>query len=190
MGLILGGILAGAAIVGLALLIGTYLNMSEFGIMLVTGLALLLAIVMIFMGIFEPVNGYGEATEVSRIKLITLRDDTVSEGNGSLFYVSISGTNSYTYYTEIDSEFASGTNKAYKSNTISDSNVTIIFELSVFCDPLNLYLKLKDTGLIISNISKYPLFSSWFLNLINDGIVALTSLSLDDAPSTSIILAL
>lgn len=34
----------------------------------------------------------------------------------------ISGNNSYTYYVEVDSTYVSNSQKAYKSNTISDSD--------------------------------------------------------------------
>lgn len=63
---------------------------------------------------------------VSSIELMSLRDDTISKGTGGLFYVSISGTNSYTYYVTVDSIYASDSQKAYKSKTISGTNVTIV----------------------------------------------------------------
>mgnify|MGYP006907993521 FL=1 len=77
-------------------------------------------------GITCAVSGYGEAQIESTTELVSLRNDTVSKGTGGLFYISISGNNSYTYYVEVDSTYASNSQKAYKSNTISDSDVTIV----------------------------------------------------------------
>lgn len=127
MGLILVGILAGVMFIGLAIL---YSSISKnpnanFGGGLL-GIAIICVIGGIFIGILVPVSGYGEPEAISTTELVSLRDDTVSEGTGRLFYVSISGTNSYTYYVEVDSSYASNSQKAYKSKTISGSNVTII----------------------------------------------------------------
>lgn len=77
-----------------------------------------------FVGTFVPVSGIEET--VSTTKLVSLRDETISEGSKRHFYISISGNNSYTYYVEVDSPHASGSQKAYKSDTISSDNVTII----------------------------------------------------------------
>ena len=127
MGLILAGILAGALFVGLMYL---YISCSKnpevyFGAGLMV-IAIICVISGFVAGIIEPVSGYGETQIVSTTELVSLRDDAVSEGTGRLFYVSVSGTNSYTYYVEVDSPYASNSQKAYKSNTISDSNVTIV----------------------------------------------------------------
>ena len=67
-------------------------------------------------------SGYGESQIFSTTELVSLRDDTVSEGT----YISISGINSYTYYVEVDSPYTSNSSKAYKSITLSNSNVTIV----------------------------------------------------------------
>lgn len=127
MGLILAGILVAALLMGIIFVYVSRSNNPDT--ILCTGLTLTaIACVMsgLITGITEPVSGFGEPKVVSTAKLVSLRDDTVSEGTGRLFYVSISGTNSYTYYVEVDSTYASNSQKAYKSNTISNSNVTIV----------------------------------------------------------------
>ena len=126
MGLILAGILAGALVIGITFWYLSSRNSDEFGGTLLVVLAIVCVIAGFYAGIAEPVSGYGEPEAISTIELVSLRDDTVSEGTGRLFYVSISGTNSYTYYVEVDSEYATNSQKAYKSKTISGSNVTII----------------------------------------------------------------
>lgn len=125
MGLILAGILAGVLFSGIAIWILSNCNSSMSdapGLLLPIIFSVFLGI---FVGINEPVSGYGEPEVSSIIELVSLRDVTVSEGKG-IFYVSVSGTNSYTYYEEINSIYASDFQKAYKSNTISGSNVTIV----------------------------------------------------------------
>ena len=127
MGLILAGILVAALLVGL---IFAYMSCSKnCDVTICTAIAILAIVCVIggvVAGIIEPVSGYGEPQMVSTTELVSLRDDTVSEGTGRLFYVSISGTNSYTYYVEVDSNYASNSQKAYKSKTISGSNITIV----------------------------------------------------------------
>lgn len=126
MGLILVGILLCALIIGLSFLLLSKGSIKDFGAELLYLLAAVCLITGAFAGITAPVNGYGEPEIVSTTELVSLKDETISEASGRLFYVSISGTNSYTYYVEIDSQYASNSQKAYKSNTISNSNVTII----------------------------------------------------------------
>ena len=127
MGCILAGIFAAALVVGL---IFAYMSLSKnpegafFGLL---GVLVVVCVVGGFAyGITEPVSGYGEPHVFSTTELVSLKSDTISEGTGKLFYVSISGTNSYTYYVEVDSEYASNSQKAYSCNTISDSNVSIV----------------------------------------------------------------
>ena len=127
MGSILVGILIGILLIGIMFLYVVILD----GNSIVTAAALfclgiLCAIGGIAIGIFEPVSGYGEPQIVSTTELVSLRDANVSKGTGNLFYVSVSGTDSYTYYVEVDSTYASDSQRAYKGNTISDSNVTIV----------------------------------------------------------------
>lgn len=126
MGTIIGGIVLGLLIFGLVFL---YMMLSENPNIQTCGCGVLLAIVIAILGIsegiFRPLSGYEEPQIDSTTKLVSLRDETISEGSG-LFYISISGNNSYTYYVEVDSPHASGSQKAYKSDTISSDNVTII----------------------------------------------------------------
>ena len=127
MGIILAGILAGVLFFWFMIVYDSWSKNSDS--FLPTALALIVVACVIFgivIGIFAPVSGYGEPEVVSTTELVSLKDDTVSEGTGRLFYVSISGTNSYTYYVEVDSTYASNSQKAYKSYTISDNNVTIV----------------------------------------------------------------
>lgn len=127
MGLILAGILATALFVGIIFAYISRCSIPDTTVAAALALIAIMCVVSgIIAGVFVPVSGYGEPQAFSTIELVSLRDDTVSEGTGRLFYVSISGTNSYTYYVEVDSEYASNSQKAYKSRTISDSNVTII----------------------------------------------------------------
>ena len=126
MGLILAGILAGALIFGITIWYRLSRNPDKTIATLLLALAFVCVIFGFIEGITEPVSGYKEPEVVSTIELVSLRDTTISKGTGKLFYVSISGTNSYTYYVEVESTYASNSQKAYKSITISDSNVTIV----------------------------------------------------------------
>ena len=127
MGLILAGILAGALVFGLIFVYMLWSKKPNETISnVLTLLAALCVVAGLVAGIIVPVNGYKEPKIVSTIELVSLRDDTVSEVTGRLFYVSVSGTNSYTYYVKVDSPYASSSQKAYKRNTIYNSNVTII----------------------------------------------------------------
>lgn len=127
MGLIIAGFLVAALLVAI---IFAYICLgSNPDPHLATMLAILAIICVIggfAAGITEPVSGYGEPHVFSTTELVSLKSDTISEGTGKLFYVSISGTNSYTYYVEVDSEYASNSQKTYSCNTISDSNVSIV----------------------------------------------------------------
>lgn len=141
MGTIIGGIVLGLLIFGLVFL---YMMLSENPNIQTCGCGVLLAIVIailgISVGIFRPLSGYEEPQIDSTTKLVSLRDETISEGSG-LFYISISGNNSYTYYVEVDSPYASDSQKAYKSNTISSNNVTIIEDDSYTDAKLITYVK-------------------------------------------------
>lgn len=126
MGIILAGILAGVLVIGFMIWYGIRHDIKSYDVTLSVFLAIILVIFGFYIGITEPVSGYDEPQIASTTELISLRNETISEGTGRLFYVSVSGTNSYTYYVEVDSEYVSNSQKAYKSNTISDSNVTIV----------------------------------------------------------------
>ena len=127
MGIILAGILAAALLVGLAFL---YMLKSQEPNEITSSLIIFVGIICliggVITGIIEPVSGYGEPEIVSTVELVSLRDETVSEGTGRLFYVSVSSSNSYTYYIEVDSSYASSSQKAYESKTISSGDVTIV----------------------------------------------------------------
>ena len=101
MATIIGGIVLGLLIFGLVFL---YMMLSENPNIQTCGCGVLLAIVIAILGIsegiFRPLSGYEEPQIDSTTKLVSLRDETISEGSG-LFYISISGNNSYTYYVEL-----------------------------------------------------------------------------------------
>ena len=126
MGLILAGILAGVLVIGFIIWYGIRHDIKSYDVTVFGFAAIFLVIFGFYAGITEPVSGYEEPKIVSTTELISLRDETVSSGKGSLFYVTVSGKNSYTYYMEVDSDYASGSQKAYKSKTISGTNVTIV----------------------------------------------------------------
>lgn len=126
MGLILVGILAGILVFGLTCLHVSRCKKEDMEDTLLFLLAFVCVIGGLIEGITEPVSGYGEPQMVSTTKLVSLREESVTEGKGCLFYISVSGTNSYTYYVEVDSPYISNSQKAYQSNTISSSNVTIV----------------------------------------------------------------
>ena len=90
MGLILAGILAGVLVIGITFWYLSSRNPDTFGASLLVVLALVCVISGFIAGIAEPVSGYGKPEEVSTTELVSLRDDTISEGTGRLFYVSIS----------------------------------------------------------------------------------------------------
>ena len=83
--------------------------------------------IAIIIGVFVPVSGYHEATITNTVKLVSLKDSTESTGGG-LFYVSIGAENVYTYYIEVESEYATGSSKAYKSKTLEADGVLIVEE--------------------------------------------------------------
>ena len=124
MGLILAGILASVLLIWLVFQsISKDWFDDDFCITLVLLLfGLLGGPTLILFGVYVPVSGYGESQIFSTTELVSLRDDTVSVGT----YISISGINSYTYYAKVDSPYTSNSSKAYKSITLSNSNVTIV----------------------------------------------------------------
>ena len=79
----------------------------------------------IVVGIFVPVSGFHAFEETARIELVSLSDQTISTGKG-IIYVAITGENSYTYYIEVDNKFGASNTKAYKSQTITGNNITIV----------------------------------------------------------------
>ena len=96
-------------------------------IMMVLSVASILGVLIgIVIGVFVAHGGYTNPEIVSTLELVSLRDDVTSKSNSGLIYVTVSGTNTYTYYVEVDSEYASSDQKSYKSYTISSDNVTIV----------------------------------------------------------------
>ena len=79
------------------------------------------------MGLFCPTGKYKSVEVVNTTQLVALSDQTISEGKGRLF-VTIHANNAYTYYTEVESEFAGDNDKAYVSRTISRGNITVVEE--------------------------------------------------------------
>ena len=73
-------------------------------------------------------NNYNEKTVVLTEPLIALSDGVASSGSGGLFYLSVSANNMFTYYTEIESEYASENSSTYASKTVSGSMVVIVEE--------------------------------------------------------------
>ena len=71
----------------------------------------------IVIGLFYPTK-FGEWELINETELITLSNNTVTEGGGFL-YVTVSGENVYTYRHEISSEFGTHTSIEYETDTIS-----------------------------------------------------------------------
>ena len=142
MGLILAGILVFAFIVWFLILRVRVPNIKDYevdqnnaGVIIFASIFLSARLVL---GIFVPISGYEEQKMVSTTELVSLRDDVTTEGG--ILYVSISSTNSYTYYVEVDSPHISESQKAYKSHTISSNNVTIVEDDSYDSARLDTYV--------------------------------------------------
>ena len=72
-------------------------------------------------------NNYNEKTVVSTQPLIALSDEISSSGGG-LFYVSISADNTFTYYTEVETEYTTENSNSYVSKTVPGSMTVIVEE--------------------------------------------------------------
>lgn len=132
MGCILVGIVLSVIIGAVFYFIGLlvdYIFDAPFGEFICTLGVFICAIGILFVsipvGIFAPVSGYHETEIEKTISLVSLSDNTVSEGGGAI-YVSVSGENVYTYYTEIESKYAPKTGKAYEPHTLSGKNIIIV----------------------------------------------------------------
>ena len=123
MGFILIGIVGAAIMFWLAVI----LPIGRTGVSCMVTLLIIFLLGGFILGLVVPVSGFHETELTSTTKLVSLSDQTISSGSG-LIYVSISGENSYTYYVEVENQYGSDTSKAYKSKTISGSNITIIEE--------------------------------------------------------------
>ncbi len=143
MGLILAGILVFALIVWFLILRGVP-NTEDYDVVQNNQGVIIFASIFICtglgLGIFVPISGYEEPKMVSTTELVSLRDDVTAEGTNGILYVSISSTNSYTYYVEVDSPYISESQKAYKSHTISSNNVTIVEDDSYDSARLDTYV--------------------------------------------------
>ena len=125
----MGFILAGVILLVIVAVICVRSEWSEAAIGAAVALALALLALLILLGIFLNTGGYQPAQEIKTYELQNLADQTTSSGHGNMFYVSIGAGNTFTFYTEVDSEFSTDGSKAYVSKTISgESNVTIIEE--------------------------------------------------------------
>lgn len=108
-------------------IIGRLINWIVSLIIRILGTASFFGLIIgVAIGIFDVHGGYTNPEIISTVELVSLRDDVTSNSNSGLIYVTVSGTNTYTYYVEVDSEYASSDQKSYKSYTISSDNVTIV----------------------------------------------------------------
>lgn len=141
MGLILAGILASVLFVWLRVWVSSTEHYKrEQSTTGVTIFPIIFLYAGIVLGIFVPISGYEEPKMVSTTELVSLRDDVTAEGTNGILYVSISSTNSYTYYVEVDSPHISESQKAYKSYTISNKNVTVVEDDSYDSARLDTYV--------------------------------------------------
>ena len=74
--------------------------------------------------------------------MIALSDGVASSGSG-LFYVSISANNTFTYYTEVETEFTTENSNSYVSKTVP-GYMTVIVEEKNNTEPR--LLVYKQTG--------------------------------------------
>lgn len=122
MGFIILGVIVAAGLFYLSIRI----NDGDFVIPLLM-LAVLVLMIGVCEGLFAATGGYKSPRELQTVELHALTDQTTSNGRGR-FYVSINASNAYTYYTQVESEFANGESKAYVSRTISGDNITVVEE--------------------------------------------------------------
>ena len=123
----MGLILIGVAIAAVLVYFLFHSDLGEDATLALIIFAMLFAVGGIAAGICVNTGGYQPAKEVSTIELQNLADQTTSTGRGNVFYVSISATNAYTFYTEVESSFKTEGSKAYVSRTIT-KNVTVVEE--------------------------------------------------------------
>ena len=127
----MGFIIAGILVAGIVFFLYVHFSKGNDDVM-VSSLIVLIIVIGIIAGIALPTGGFKPLEEVQTIKLQALSDKTISTGRGSVIYMSINASNVYTYYTQVESEFAKENSKAYVSRTISGDNITIVEEES--CD--------------------------------------------------------
>lgn len=124
MGWLLVGILG--AVIGfvIALVLVVNFDMSDSYVLFFVFFPLMLGLLFSLCGN----TGYNEKTLVSTEPLIALSDGLASSGGGGLFYLSVSANNMFTYYTEVESEYASENSSTYASKTVPGSMVIVAEE--------------------------------------------------------------
>ena len=112
----------------------------------VMALALIVFIVGLLSGLFIP-TAFKPREEIEAVNLVNLSDEVSVYGEKRLLFVSINATNAYTYYTQIESDFADEESKAYVSKTISGNNNVTIVEQENCINPrlVTYYEKSKST---------------------------------------------
>lgn len=97
-------------------------------------------------GLFVPLQGMSEDVRlISTTELVTLSNSTASEGNGSLFYVTVNAENVYSYRYEVEDKYGKG-EKSYKVATIS-KNVTEIESKDCKVPVLEVYKRKPKRGI-------------------------------------------
>ena len=97
--------------------------------MLLAILALCSAVGGIAIGLFFPVAGYMQPEHYKTIKLYALSDGTTATGSGNLFYVRVNPTNTFSYYTRVESDYATENSDAYIPGIVADpTSVTVVEE--------------------------------------------------------------
>lgn len=125
----MGFIIAGILVAGMVFLLYVHFsNGNSNDDMMVSIIIVLIFITGIVAGITLPTGGFKPLEEVQTVELQALSDKTISIGRGSIIYVSINSSNAYTYYTQVESEFAGENSRAYVSRTISGDNITVVEE--------------------------------------------------------------
>ena len=124
MGWLLVGIVGAVIGIVIAMVLMIKWDVSEVCIPYCIGIPILVALLISLNG---NDNNYNEKTVVLSEPLIALSDGIASSGGG-MFYVSVSANNMFTYYTEVESEYASENSSTYASKTVPGSMVVIVEE--------------------------------------------------------------
>lgn len=124
MGWLLVGIVGAVIGIVIAMVLMIKWDVSEVCIPYCIGIPILVALLISLNG---NDNNYNEKTVVLTEPLIALSDGVASSGGG-LFYVSVSANNMFTYYTEVESEYASENSRTYVSKIVLGSMAVIVEE--------------------------------------------------------------
>ena len=89
----------------------------------------------IYTGLFCPLGGYNPPEHYKTIKLYALSDGTTTSGSGNLFYVRVNPTNTFSYYTRVESEYATENSNAYIPGIVVDPDSVTIIEEKVCKEP-------------------------------------------------------